>query len=44
MQDWKTLSEIFYNFALGLAAISGGIFIGIKSIAQLISGWRKNDR
>lgn len=36
MTDWKLRSEIFYNFAVGLGAIGGGIFIAMKGIIAFL--------
>ena len=32
--DWKLTSEIFYNFAIGLGAIGGGVFVGAKGMVE----------
>lgn len=34
--DWKYTSEVFYNFAVSLGAIGGGIFAGTKVIVEFI--------
>lgn len=42
LQDWKTVSEIFNNFAIGLAAITGGIWAGIKAGIEFVSSKKRS--
>jgi len=42
LQDWKTVSEIFNNIAIALAAISGGIWAGLKAFIEFVSSRRKS--
>ena len=42
LQDWKTISEIFNNFAIGAAAIAGGFWAGIKASIEYITSRKKS--
>lgn len=42
LENWKVISEIFNNVAIGLAAIGGGFWAIIKGISEFVSTKKKN--
>lgn len=42
LQDLKTISEIFNNFAIGSAAIAGGIWAGLKAFIEFATSKKKS--
>lgn len=38
---WTAISEIFRNFAIGLGALGGGLFVGLKFVVEFILSIKK---